>query len=98
MKRAASLFAAACILAAGAFATSAPEYPLEARQAGIEGSVKLEVTADAQGNVTDAKILEATPPGTFDAAALKAAKARRYPPTGREARYTVVMEFKKTPE
>ena len=91
--------AAAAVFAAPAFAAAepgenpAPTYPPAALKAGIEGHVKVEVIADANGNVTDAKIVEATPPGTFDAEALAAAKAHHFRPTGREAKYILTYDF-----
>jgi TonB family protein len=45
-------------------------FPLRARLAGISGRVMLEVWVDETGKVSDAKILEADPPGYFEEATL----------------------------
>ena len=34
-----------------------PDYPVEARWAGVEGQVRVEITIDVEGNVSDAKLL-----------------------------------------
>ena len=98
MKRAIPTFIVACWLATAALAvgTTAVMTVPEALKAGTEGSVTIEVTADAQGNVKDARVLESTPPGTFDAHALAAAKSRRFNATGREMKYRIVIDYKMT--
>lgn len=89
--------AASCMLTAVALASSgAPAVP-EALRAGTEGRVTVEVITDAEGNVKDARVLESTPPGTFDAHALAAAKSRRFPATGKETKFKVVFDYEATP-
>jgi TonB family protein len=56
-----------------------PEVPAAARQAGIQGVVILEVAIDAEGRVTDAKVLRSIP--MLDQAALDAVRQWRYEPT-----------------
>jgi TonB family protein len=56
-----------------------PDYPREAKRAGLMGSVVLECTIDIQGNVSDARALSGVPPLTD--AAIKAVKQWRYTPT-----------------
>jgi TonB family protein len=57
----------------------APKYPADARRAGLAGAVILECTVDAQGRVSDAKILRGVHP--LAEAAVKAVKQWRYSPT-----------------
>jgi protein TonB len=57
--------------------------PPEACERDISGQVKLEVTTDADGRVTSARILEATPPGLFDETALAVARNSRMAPAYR---------------
>lgn len=67
-----------------------PVYPERARSRGIEGSVVVEVHIDETGRVHDIQILEANPPGVFDAAVLEAYGQARYRPAlldGRPVRY-----------
>lgn len=67
-----------------------PVYPEQARSRGIEGSVVVEVHIDETGRVHDIQILEANPPGVFDAAVLEAYGQARYRPAlldGRPVRY-----------
>jgi TonB family protein len=56
-----------------------PEYPRDARAAGIEGTVVIEVKIDEFGAVTDAKILKSVP--MLDDAALRAVRLWRFTPT-----------------
>jgi TonB family protein len=46
-----------------------PAYPDAARRAGIEGTVELEVSIDANGKVTDVEVVRGLPLGVSDAAA-----------------------------
>jgi TonB family protein len=56
-----------------------PQYPPEARAAGIQGVVIAEVVIDPFGNVTDAKVLRSIP--LLDEPALKAVRDWHYAPT-----------------
>ena len=56
-----------------------PVYPPEAREAGIQGIVILEIVIDAEGRVTDGKVLRSIP--ALDAAALAAVRQWRFEPT-----------------
>ena len=47
----------------------APEYPRGAERRGIEGSVRIAYSIDADGNVVNAQVVEASPEGVFDRAA-----------------------------
>ena len=68
-----------------------PEYPAGARSQGIEGSVTVEFIVGTSGEVADARVMESSPAGVFDQAALAAVRRWRYPAdSGREA--TLVTE------
>jgi protein TonB len=56
-----------------------PQYPPEARAAGIQGVVIAEVVIDPSGNVTDAKVLRSIP--LLDEPALRAVRDWHYAPT-----------------
>lgn len=56
----------------------APAYPDAAGEA--RGRVTVQFTIDAQGRVSDAKVVDSAPPGVFDSAALSAVKTWRYRP------------------
>lgn len=67
-----------------------PAYPEEARRQGIQGSVVIEVHIDEYGEVREIGILEANPPGVFDAAVLEVYGKARFNPAmlnGRPVRY-----------
>jgi len=59
-----------------------PSYPRWAARQRLEGWVKVAFTVNPQGEVTDAKVIEAEPSGVFDRAALRAIRRWRFrPPT-----------------
>ena len=62
------------------FLTPAPEYPQRALARGVEGWVLVSFTIAATGAVTDPMVVDADPPGVFDAAALRAVMRYRYRP------------------
>ncbi len=49
-----------------------PKYPPEAEAQHIEGRVRVRLTVEVNGSVSEAKILTADPPGVFDAAVMEA--------------------------
>ncbi len=49
-----------------------PKYPPEAEAQHIQGRVRVRLTVDVNGSVSEAKILAADPPGVFDAAVMEA--------------------------
>ena len=55
-----------------------PLYPEAARAQGIEGWVKLGYDISIDGRVENLRVLESSPPGVFDAAALAAVAQWRY--------------------
>ena len=56
-----------------------PQYPPEARAAGIQGVVLAEIVIDGEGSVIDARVVRSVP--LLDEAALKAVKNWRFTPT-----------------
>jgi TonB family protein len=57
-----------------------PQYPATAQAQRIAGSVTLEFTVDSSGETRDVHVIEASPPGVFDEAAVNAVKHWRYAP------------------
>ena len=49
-----------------------PKYPREAEDANIQGRVRVRLTVEVNGSVSEARILAADPPGVFDAAVMEA--------------------------
>lgn len=58
----------------------APVYPRRAQTRGIEGYVLLEFVVTKTGAVRDPVVIEASPPGIFDRAAMQAALKFKYKP------------------
>ncbi|MBN1403158.1 MAG: energy transducer TonB [Opitutales bacterium] len=56
-----------------------PQYPLDLRQAGINGKVEVEFLVDPRGNVRNVKIISSTNPG-FDESVLRAVRTWRFEP------------------
>ncbi len=63
-----------------ALKTVPPEYPQAALSKGVAGSVLLSFTVDARGDTRDVQVLQSTPAGVFDRAAVSAVKRWRYAP------------------
>lgn len=57
-----------------------PTYPASAQSRGIEGHVLVQFDIDELGRVSNVVVLEATPSGVFERAALKAVERFRYKP------------------
>jgi len=55
-------------------------YPTQAREQKIEGYVKVIYDVTIDGTVANARVVEADPPGVFDAAALSAVNTWRFNP------------------
>jgi TonB family protein len=60
--------------------TPPPDYPQNAMAQRISGSVTVEYTVDTHGETRDIHVVEATPPGVFDQAAINAVRHWRYGP------------------
>jgi protein TonB len=61
-----------------------PDYPPRAANRGIEGWVLVEFTITAAGTVRDARVIDSSPKGYFEDAALKAIGRWRYNPKVQE--------------
>jgi TonB family protein len=59
---------------------SPPEFPPKALAQKISGTVTVEYVVDTSGNPRDVRVVEATPPGVFDKAAITAIKHWHYDP------------------
>jgi protein TonB len=57
-----------------------PDYPIQARQKGIEGWVDVQFTVGADGSVRDPFVVAAQPERIFDRAALQAVRSWKYNP------------------
>jgi TonB family protein len=57
-----------------------PEFPNKALSQRVSGSVTIEYTVDTNGDPRDVRVIEATPPGVFDKAAVTAVKRWHYDP------------------
>jgi periplasmic protein TonB len=57
-----------------------PEFPSKALSQRMSGAVTVEYTVDASGDPRDVRVIEATPPGVFDKAAVAAIKRWHYDP------------------
>jgi len=55
-----------------------PVYPATAKAQGIEGWVRLRYDIASDGRVENLRVLESSPPGVFDAAAMAAVAQWRY--------------------
>jgi TonB family protein len=63
-----------------------PVYPSEAVDRSIEGWVELEYVVDRSGLTRDVRVVQASPPGRFDGAAVTAVQQYRYVPFERDGR------------
>jgi protein TonB len=59
-----------------------PRYPMDALRASTSGQVIVEITIGGDGDVTNARVVQANPPRVFDRAALTAVKRWKFEPTG----------------
>jgi protein TonB len=57
-----------------------PVYPASAQAQGIEGEVVVVYDVTLDGEVTNARVVESTPTGVFDEAALAAVRSWRFKP------------------
>ncbi len=76
-----------------------PLYPARALLRRTEGWVHLQLSIDAEGLVEDARVLDASPEGVFEKAALKAVRRWRFEPPSRgegqaPVQVTQKIEFK----
>jgi protein TonB len=71
----------------------APRYPPAAQAGGVTGWVDVKFTVSSDGSVKDAVVIEAQPPGTFDAAALAAVARWHYRPAPMERHAHLRLRF-----
>jgi periplasmic protein TonB len=57
-----------------------PVYPPEARAEGVEGYVVVRYDVDDEGRVLNARVVESSPDGVFDQAAVRAVSSWRFRP------------------
>lgn len=65
-----------------------PRYPAAARAAGTTGVVVVQIHIDDAGAVDDVRVVESTPPGVFDDAAVESVRAWRFEPATSAGRAT----------
>jgi TonB family protein len=71
-----------------------PEYPKDAAEKGVEGSVILEFDITKKGSTDNIKVIESFPKGTFDSSAVDALKQWEYKPRiqgGQAQRQTALL-------
>lgn len=66
-------------------------YPANAKAARTEGEVRVRFDITAEGQVVNARIESAEPPGVFDVAALAYVQGRRYLPARRDGQAVAVQ-------
>ena len=71
-----------------------PVYPREAEEQHIQGSVKVRLSVDLEGNVTDAQILSADPPDVFDESVLTAVRQYKFKKDGTAYQADQMVVFK----
>jgi protein TonB len=71
-----------------------PRYPQRALEAEKEGIVRIKITIQPDGSVSEAEVVSARPSGWFESAALSAVKRWRYKASGRVIVAEVEVEFK----
>jgi TonB family protein len=79
----------------------APEYPAAALKQKVRGEVRLRITVDAAGRVSEAAVVQSNPPGVFDTVAVAAARKWRFKPIGEKdsgAEATVNVDIAFRPE
>jgi len=57
-----------------------PAYPYFARLKGVEGWVRIRILVDERGQVRQAEVVRAEPPGVFEEAVLSAVRRWRFRP------------------
>jgi protein TonB len=77
----------------------APVYPAQALSRGQSGEVRVRLTVDGSGRVSDVQVLSAAPAGVFDQAATNAVRKWRFEPIVRngrsvEASVTTTISFR----
>ena len=71
-------------------------FPEAARRDGVEGAVRLRYDVDSEGRVRNAQVLDGTPAGVFDEAALAAVRSWRFRPARRNGQPVAVQGMTST--
>jgi protein TonB len=72
-----------------------PQYPIQAAQQGLQGSVTVKFTVQPDGSVTDPSVIDAKPRrGIFDSAALRAVSRWKFKPISAAKDSTITLDFK----
>jgi protein TonB len=74
-----------------------PKYPPEAEAQHIEGRVRVRLSVDLDGNVTDVEMLLSEPPGVFDASVLEAVRQFKFKRDGTTYKADQEIVFKMDP-
>ncbi len=74
--------------------TMAPQYPLSAYQQKIIGEVKLNFLVTTEGHVEAIKVIDSSPAGVFDKAAIRAIKQWTFEPIDQATETEQVLEFR----
>jgi protein TonB len=72
-----------------------PDYPADADRRRLSGKVRLQLELEADGRITDIDVVSGSPPGVFEASAIRAFREARFAPAqknGRPVRARVVIE------
>jgi periplasmic protein TonB len=71
-----------------------PQYPIQAAQQGLQGSVTVKFTVQPDGSVTDPAVIDAKPRrGIFDSAALRAVSRWKFKPIAAPKDSTITLDF-----
>jgi len=76
-----------------AISTPGPRYPIEALRSNTSGEVEIEFTVNPDGSVSNARVVRASPPRTFDREAVAAVKKWRFEPVGSPVTTRRTMTF-----
>lgn len=71
-----------------------PKYPPEAEAQNIQGQVKVRLSVNVDGDVTDVQILQSEPPGIFDEAVLEAVRQYKFKRDGTSYKADQLIVFK----
>jgi TonB family protein len=71
-----------------------PVYPKPIPKDSAEGTVFIQLTVDAKGDVTEAGVLKADAGEAFQKAAVEAAKQWKFAPNEKGKKFTLVLPFK----
>ena len=74
--------------------TPEPSYPVDALRSGITGDVQVEMTIGLDGRVTDVRVLQSRPRGTFDREVTNTVRGWRFEPLDEEAKLTRNFVFR----